>query len=360
MYENQPVITGLGMISSVGMNASQTCASVRAGISRFEENEEYVCEPDELDWGDPEPFTGAEVLLPDLDFNSSRIHKLILTALQDLIQNTAITRDSLSSANVFIAIPPSDRTGKPAGFTKDTFGDILRSAFNSEIGDLRLFESDQNAFYDALEDAVQTLQRDHRKMCIVAGVDSYFDPDTLEWLDKAGRLKSSRNKYGFVPGEAAAAILIESRAIADQRAANVLAVLQGLGTGIEKNSIISDDQSSGKGLAQAIKTLIDSSAEPIQIEWVACDLNGEVYRAREWGFCQVLLHQSFSRLKHIWHHADSLGDVGVASGAVMVSLVAKAFERGYAPAEKCLIWGASDNGTRAALILHGNSTYSGK
>ena len=51
--------------------------------------------------------------------------------------------------------------------------------------------------------------------CVVAGVESYLDPETLEWLEEndqlhgAGRLN---NAWGFVPGEAAGAALLVDRA----------------------------------------------------------------------------------------------------------------------------------------------------
>jgi 3-oxoacyl-[acyl-carrier-protein] synthase-1 len=94
-----------------------------------------------------------------------------------------------------------------------------------------------------------------------------------------------------------------------------------------------------------------NAENPLEVEWVAGDLNGESYRAREWGLSQVMLLEHFRRLKHIWHPADSLGDVGAASGAVLVSLAARAWDKEYAPAEKCLIFAGSDDGSRGALLL---------
>ena len=356
MVESHLVITGLGMISPVGLNMSQTCASVRAGISRFQEYEDYTCEPEELDWGDPEPLMGARVPCPDREPEGTRITTLISEALQDLIQNAKMTRETFAQASVGIALPSVNRTGAHDGLTKEQFTNFFQNALKANTGEPKLFTGGHTAFFEALEEAILRLQKGQSKLCIIAGVDSYHDQRTLAWLDRIGRLKSNRNRDGFIPGEAAAAILVESRANAESRGANILAILRELGKGAEKNPIPSDRPSNGRELVQAIQSAITGEKDPLEIEWVACDLNGESYRAKEWGLGQVMLQKNFRGLKHIWHPADSLGDVGAASGAVLVSLVARAFERGYAPAKRCLIFGAADDGARAALLLQGEQT----
>lgn len=207
-----------------------------------------------------------------------------------------------------------------------------------------------------MEEAILRLRKGQSKLCIVGGADSYQDQNTLTWLDGTGRLKSNRNRYGFIPGEAAAVLLLESRAHAETRGANIFAMIRGLGKGLEKNPVGADRPSSGEGLAQAIRAAIGGAENPLAIEWVAGDLNGESYRAREWGLGQVMLQRNFREVKHTWHPADSLGDVGAASGAVLVSLAARALEKGYAPAEKCLIFAGSDDGSRGALLLQRNQT----
>jgi len=348
------VITGLGMISPVGLNMAQTCASVRAGISRFQEYEDYTCEPEELDWGDPEPLVGSRVPDPDLERNVPRIPTLILEALQDLIQNAGIKRETFSQASIYIALPSPDRTGQRRGGRREPFTDILEKALPSTSGELKFFTNGPVGFFAAMEEAILRLRKGQSQFCIVGGADSYQDQNTLAWLDRSGRLKSNRNWDGFIPGEAAAVLLLESRARAEERGANIFAMTRGLGKGLEKNPVGTDRPSSGEGLAQAIRAAIGGAENPLEIEWVAGDLNGESYRAKEWGLGQVMLQKNFRGAKHIWHPADSLGDVGAASGAVLVSLAARALEKGYAPAEKCLIFAGSDDGSRGALLLQRN------
>jgi 3-oxoacyl-[acyl-carrier-protein] synthase-1 len=65
----------------------------------------------------------------------------------------------------------------------------------------------------------------------------------------------------------------------------------------------------------------------------------------------VRLHDQLGGVKHLLHPADCLGDVGAATGGVLLGLAARAFERGYALASRALLFVASDDGARAALTI---------
>lgn len=352
MAENDIVITGLGMSSPVGGDAVRTCASVRAGICRFRECENYFCEPEELDWGEPEPMIGSRAPHLGLEPVETRIRTLILDAVQDLVHSAGMSREIFSRTVTAVALPPADRTGAGSAAASDG----LAAFFPKSIGaggpeGPRIFTSGSTGFFDALGVTVPMLRNGGCGACIIIGADSYHDERVLALLDKTGRLKSRRNKDGFIPGEAAAAVLLETRAAAVRRGADILAMLGGFGSGKEPVAADSGMPGSGKGLADAVRLAIGEGKEAGAIEWVACDLNGMSGRAYEWGLCRVMLSGSFKGLKHVWHPADCLGDVGAASGAVLVSLAGRAFRKGYAPAGRCLIFCAADNGDRAALVL---------
>ncbi len=355
MAETPIAITGLGMISPNGGNMLQTCASVRAGIGRFQEFEEYFCEPEELDWGDSELYVGAKAPRIESAEYEKRVEALLLEAIQDLIRNTKMHRGTLADAGIGVALPPDSRAGIPADFLKKRIARLLVKVSQSGAGGVDLFPSGQSGFFEAIVNASALLRQGRCSVCIVAGADSFHDDRILAWLDKEERLKSTRNKDGFIPGEAAAAVLLETKANAKKRGAKILAVLGGIGIGLESNALSSDKPSSGRGLADAVKKAILMEKDPLEIGWVACDLNGESYKAKEWALCQVALPANFRTLKHVWHPADTMGDVGAASGAILVSLAARAFEREYAPEDKCLIFGCADGGARAALILKRDS-----
>ena len=106
----------------------------------------------------------------------------------------------------------------------------------------------------------------------------------------------------------------------------------------------------GEGLSQAISRAL-ASASPRLVDDVYCDLNGERYRSEEWGFC-VLRVQEHLRFGGEWLAAtDCWGDMGAASGVLSCVLAVRAWARGYARGPRALLWGSSDHGLRAALLL---------
>ena len=52
-----------------------------------------------------------------------------------------------------------------------------------------------------------------------------------------------------------------------------------------------------------------------------------------------------------WHPADCIGDAGAALGILDVIWGATAMRRGYSPNARVIVWGASENGVRGAVVL---------
>jgi 3-oxoacyl-[acyl-carrier-protein] synthase-1 len=344
MSEAELVISGVGMVSSVGLTMAETCASVRAGINRFTDIEDYIPEMETLDAELPQPMKGCRV--PTIGSEDDRISNLLLAALRDLVQNARLARSVMMRAALYVALPPADRAGRTPDRRDASLRRFLGKALGCDPARIRLFPGGHTASAVALSAAAG----DEATPAIVAGVDSYHDPETLAWLDESGRLRSLKNPEGFLPGEAAAALLLETRSAAETRAASVLAAVRGTGKARETNAIGGDRPSSGAGLTSAIRTAANGD-DPDGVAWVACDLNGERYRHQEWGLCQVKLRPALASSLIVWHPADCLGDVGAASASVLLGLAARALERDYAPAPECIVWTGSDDGERAAVRI---------
>ncbi len=56
--------------------------------------------------------------------------------------------------------------------------------------------------------ATEQIQQGAFEACLVGGVDSYFHPDTMEWLDANRQLAGAVSRSGFVPGEGAGFCLL--------------------------------------------------------------------------------------------------------------------------------------------------------
>lgn len=343
------VITGLGMVTSVGLDMVHSCSSIRAGLTRFNAYDDHYCFPAEHGEHEAEPVVGARV--PLSMEGRERLPVLLQAAVQDLVRNTESRSDTFARAKTFVGLPLALRTGAVRDFlgVEQAREALQKIGPGANSDDMSFFLSGGVAFLDALEGACRAIAAGQSEAGIVVCADSYHDPHTLAWLDGKMRLKSQRNRDGFIPGEAAAAVRVESAASAQANGSAILARIESMGRSVEPRSIKSGEPSTAVGLTQAISQVV--GAEAGEVAWVACDLNGESYRAQEWGNAQVRHTGVFRNLQHLWHPADCTGDVGAASAGLLTVIAVRAMQRGYAPADRCLIWTAADDGQRSSVLI---------
>ena len=168
-----------------------------------------------------------------------------------------------------------------------------------------------------------------------AGSDSYMEPETLEWLEANDQVHSAgpeNNPYGFVPGEAAGFVLLASTAPAGRY--NLPAALELLtaATAKETKLIKTDAVCTGEGLTALFRAL---AGEPptVKADHLYCDMNGEPYRADEFGFATIRAGGLFRDPSVFTAPADCWGDVGAASGPLFLVLIDAATQKWYAPGQ---------------------------
>ncbi|MCK4707520.1 MAG: hypothetical protein KAU21_02800 [Gammaproteobacteria bacterium] len=349
MSDQRLVITGLGMVSSIGNDWAQSCTAYHAGINQFMEYEDFFPENEELDFSDPAPLIGARAPYFNTDMESNRAPRLALPALQELIHSSNIERDLFDKLDLLVTVATGPRLKTEAEITNE-FTDKILNVSKNATGIRERIKAAHTGFPALLSIAQEKVLKENKQCFVLVTIDSYHYPETLEALDENKRIKSKRAKDGFIPGEAAVAVLVETVEHAVNRKAKIKAYIESIAHAREENTIFSDKPSSGNGLVTAIKNVC-SAANNYSPEWVLCDLNGESYRAYEWGMAQVKLSNEFNKLKTVWHPADCFGDVGSSSGAVMMAVAIHAFEKGYAPSQRALIFCSEDDGKRAAFVI---------
>lgn len=87
------------------------------------------------------------------------------------------------------------------------------------------------------------------------------------------------------------------------------------------------------------------------METVYASLNGESYYAFEWGIVLTRLHETLQTMKTLIHPADCVGDVGAATGALLLTCAASTLQQQSASVPQSLLWTASDTDHRMALTL---------
>ena len=189
---------------------------------------------------------------------------------------------------------------------------------------------------------------------IVAGVDSYLAPEALEWLEANEQLHGAgplNNAWGFIPGEGAgAALLIRTDAL-ERLGLEPLARVLGVGLGFEQNRIKTETVCIGEGLTTAFRGALAGLPPGAQVTDVFCDMNGEPYRADEFGFAYLRTRDAFVSASDFVASADCWGDVSAATMPLNMALATISAQKAYANGRYAFLWCSSESGERGAALL---------
>jgi len=345
----EPVfVVGLGAATSVGRDAWSSAAAVRAGINLFGEH------PFMIDTaGAPMRIARADWL--DIGLSGvERFEALLLPSIEQAIE--PLVRLAASAAVSGMALSLGLPGGRP-GVPDDLQSDLLQRIAGRHgqlFGAAATFPAGHAAGLLAVEAAARRLQQGGLGACVVAGVDSYIEPEALEWLESCEQLHGAgplNNAWGFIPGEAAGALLLMRSDTMQQLGLEPLAQVLGIGSALEEKCIKTRTVCIGEGLTQAFRTALASLPADAQVTDVYCDMNGEPYRADEYGFACLRTKDGLAAPSEFVAPADCWGDVGAASGPLYLALSAIAGIKSYARGNLSLAWASSENGERAAVLM---------
>ncbi|ATB41513.1 hypothetical protein CYFUS_006979 [Cystobacter fuscus] len=348
------VFTGMGMVSAIGHGAVESCASLRARIVRPRPLRFQVLRLDE---------PGAAVVtghplrgLVDGFTGLARLIKLGTLALEDLLRSAELSGGDTAffrQTALLLCLSPTRRDD--FDFQDELIAEQLPSRLLRHGGlalpvqNVSVLQAGHASGLLALQQASQFLQERRFQRTLVLGIDSLVDEDTLQWLASRRRLKTPEHPMGLMPGEAAAAVLLETGTEAARRNASLLGTLAAVGMGRTVGEARRGAES-GRALTQAVRQAWPAGAPPVGD--IYGDVNGEHARALEWGFAQSVLRETHPLERtHLHAPAECLGDTGAASGLISVCAVLQGFARGYAHGDQALVWSSSDSGELAAARL---------
>lgn len=348
-------ISAAAVISPVGLTAVDACAALRAGLSRRTPFP-YFCLPPEdgpaaqaLE-DEPEPIVAGRVPTLGAELpGPERVRALARDALQRALAEARLSRAELRGTGLVFALPERDAVTAGWRLGEDFAPGLVQRTGVSGWARAAALEGGAAGALRAVDAARAWIEEGAVERCLVVAVDTFLDAPRLAAIDEAWRLMGPRNPDGFLPGEAAAAVLLEPRRAAHQRGQAPLAVLGAASAAQEPHPVLGERASSGAALAAAIRAVVQGA--PGAGRFTLCDLNGESYRAHEWGIVQTRLARELGGVETLWHPADGIGEAGAGLGGLLVVMACEAFARGCAPARSALVWAGSDSGVRCALRL---------
>ncbi|ODA96437.1 3-oxoacyl-ACP synthase [Mesorhizobium sp. SEMIA 3007] len=329
-------IASIGMVTAVGLNAGSACAAMRAKLDGFQETRFIASGGD--------PLVGAPVLLPRKWIGEKRMAHMLAAAISEAFENCPQAR---TEAALILCLPEEDRPGQPINDNTNLLhriSSILEIKPNIRS---RVVAHGRPSGFVALQHARKLLETSAAAYVVIAGVDSYLTAATIRHYDGLERLLTPANSNGFIPGEAAGAVVCCRAAISGL-------TLHGLGLARETAAIYNKDDLPllGLGMANAYRAALqETGIEMNRLGYIISDLIGEQFWFKQTALATLRLLRGRHEFQDLWSPGESLGNIGAAAVPIMIGMAYVAAYKGYAAGNPVLIEASSDAGACGAAVL---------
>lgn len=337
MMQRDIAILNTGLVTSVGLSAPASCAAIRAKISHPTETR----------------FLGSDgewIVAHQVPFESpwrslSRLAKMAASAIGECLMN--VDRSDWQRIPLLLCLAETSRPGRLAEIDDELPKKLeleLDTTFDARSS---VYSIGRVGVAHALAHARKLIFDDGIEHVLIAGTDSLLQWRTLNSYDRADRLLSAANSDGFIPGEAGSAILVgRPRDEGDLRCI-------GIGLSVERAYIGASEPLKGEGLARAIDaSLRDSKHHERDLSFKICDLSGEQFYFKEASIAFSRIDRTRRTHFEIWHPAESVGETGAAIGPILFAALSAAHQKRYLNGDYILAHLGTDDGLRAAIIIH--------
>lgn len=331
-------ITGVGMVTGVGLNAPASCAAIRCAIDNFQETRF-------MDSGG-EWLMGCAVPLEQLWRSKDKLLKMAALSISECLKGNKQINPKLTP--LVLCLSEHERKGRVIDDDHQFFLDLQNEMGLKFHEKSRVVARGHMAVAVALKQARVMIQELNVTHVLIAATDSLLVGPMLAHYEEHDRLKTSTNSNGFIPGEAGAALVVESgNAKQDKQL-----FCRGLGFGVERAHVYSDEPLRADGLVAAMKESLEDAGHGESIlDFKITDLSGEQYYFKEASLAFSRIDRTKREEFDLWHPAECIGEVGTAIGLIMIGVVKAACEKGYSKGGVILAHLGNDEGERSSMIL---------
>ena len=334
------------MVTPVGFNYPASCAAIRGGIRGVRQVNLWDAENGEY-------LSGGKVDLPHWWTGTGKLAELAAPAIWECLK--AAEPESAVNIPILLGIAPPDRPHRPPRVEQEILEEI---EFRLDLPHHRMsavIAKGNVSGVIGLRMAEDIIGRRLADFCIVAGVDSFLQQDTIEAFMAQRRVMTQSNSNGFFPGEAGCAVLV-ARSKSTQ--GDELEIL-GIGQAIESGTIESERPTRGEGMTAAVRDAFAEAGITIhETAYRITDLSGEHYKFKEAAFIRGrFLKKRMKELYELWHPVEYIGEIGAANVPCALAVGLHAGMKRYACGNRALCHFGSDAGERAACVVefHGGS-----
>lgn len=332
------VVQTTGMVSAVGLDAPSTCAALRARIDGFAETR---FKGSGEDW-----MIGAAVPLPRNWIGQKRMAHLAAGALVEIMAEVGPLGEETA---LILCLAEPDRPGRPVTDINAFAAQIAEITETSSRRRTRVVEHGRPSGFVALQQAKKLIAERKAERVLILGVDSYLTQGAVARF--RDRILGQNNPNGFIPGEAAAAVLC--------RASGEGLRISGLGLSREEAHIYNGKDEDGldlplrgDGMTSAYKAaLAQAGVGHDKITIKIGDLIGESFWFRQMALAQLRTQRERSKVQQVWPIAASLGNVGAAVVPLMLGWGLAAQQKAYGRPGPVLVEASGDDGACGAAVL---------
>lgn len=323
------VIVGSGALCAIGSGMRQVEASVRAGVGGQAESSvmNRRFEPMTLALVPEDVLEPLEALLEPFAWTAAA-RRMLRLAAPPLREAAALLPDPSLEVSLFIGLPERRPNAVAPAGPSLLEALLIQSGLPLNIVVAETFPLGRASALLALDAGLRCLAQRRSRWVIVGGADTYLDLARLAELDAEQRILGQRVMDGFIPGEAAAFTLLTTAQSARQRSLEAPVSVLGVGSALDPGHLYATEPARGEGLSDAMEALMAKCGPPPRpIRNTYAGLNGESFGAKEWGVARLRHTDAFAPDARIVHPADSYGDVGAATGALLLGLADASLRR---------------------------------
>lgn len=329
-------IVSIGMVTAVGLDAPSSCAALRARLDGFQSTA--------FGGSEDTAIIGAPVPLPRNWVGERRMAHLAAAAIIEAFESVPEARGQTA---LILCVAEEERQGKPFRDSSDLIrriADIVQVAPHQRS---RIVAHGRPSGHVALDHARKLVESGDVGFVMIAGVDSYLTAEAVSAYAGRRRVLSDSNPNGFIPGEAAAAVLCRASTGKGLR-------LTGLGLAREKASIYNREDLPLRADAMTAAYQIaftETGIEMNRLGYRISDLIGEQYWFKQSALASMRLLRGRHDFQDIWSPGESLGNIGAAVVPTMLGMAFTAARKGYAAGNPVLIEASNDAGACGAALF---------